>query len=84
VVTAAEEERFSRRKHGKMPVPFATSELPEGAVRLCLGRGGLEPADLDAVAYSCFGSSPIDALAIGPFMVRRERRFARTGEAPAA
>ena len=29
VVAAAEEERFSRRKHGKRPVPFAAWELPE-------------------------------------------------------
>ena len=29
IVAAAEEERFSRRKHGKTPVPFSTWELPE-------------------------------------------------------
>ncbi len=52
VVAAAEEERFSRRKHGKSPVPFATWELPEQAMRFCLDQGGLEPGGLDAVAYS--------------------------------
>lgn len=52
VVAAAEEERFSRRKHGKRPVPFAAWELPEQAARWCLARGGLRPEDLDAVAYS--------------------------------
>jgi carbamoyltransferase len=52
VVAAAEEERFSRRKHGKRPVPFAAWELPEQAMRWCLEAGGIEPADLDAVAYS--------------------------------
>ncbi|MGW4591859.1 carbamoyltransferase family protein [Amycolatopsis thermoflava] len=52
VVAAAEEERFSRRKHGKRPVPFATWELPEQAARWCLAQAGLEPADLDAVGYS--------------------------------
>jgi carbamoyltransferase len=52
VVAAAEEERFSRRKHGKRPVPFAAWELPEQAMRWCLEVGGLEPGDLDAVAYS--------------------------------
>jgi len=52
VVAAAEEERFSRRKHGKSPVPFATWELPERAMRWCLEQEGLEPGDLDAVAYS--------------------------------
>ncbi len=52
IVAASEEERFSRRKHGKDPVPFSTWELPEQAMRWCLEAGGLEPADLDAVAYS--------------------------------
>jgi carbamoyltransferase len=52
VLAAAEEERFSRRKHGKRPVPFAAWELPEQAMRWCLDVGGLTPEDLDAVAYS--------------------------------
>src|SRR3954454_7541055 len=52
IVAAAEEERFSRRKHGKPAVPFSTWELPEHAMRWCLREGGLEAADLDAVAYS--------------------------------
>src|SRR3954464_3647932 len=52
IVAAAEEERFSRRKHGKSPVPFSTWELPEGAIAWCLETAGLRPADLDAVAYS--------------------------------
>ncbi|MFC0105331.1 carbamoyltransferase family protein [Kibdelosporangium aridum] len=52
IVAAAEEERFSRRKHGKRPVPFSAWELPEQAARWCLKRAGLEPGDLDAVAYS--------------------------------
>ncbi|HLV05843.1 MAG TPA: carbamoyltransferase C-terminal domain-containing protein [Actinomycetaceae bacterium] len=52
VVAAAEEERFSRRKHGKRPVPFAAWELPELSMRWCLRYAGLEPKDLDAVAYS--------------------------------
>ncbi|MBZ9638159.1 carbamoyltransferase C-terminal domain-containing protein [Streptomyces sp. PSKA30] len=52
IVAAAEEERFSRRKHGKRPVPFSAWELPEKAAAWCLGRAGLRPQDLDAVAYS--------------------------------
>src|SRR3954453_15568235 len=52
VVAAAEEERFSRRKHGKRPVPFSAWELPELAAAWCLERAGLRPEDLDAVAYS--------------------------------
>jgi carbamoyltransferase len=51
-VAAAEEERFSRRKHGKRPVPFSAWELPEQAARWCLRVAGIEPQDLDAVAYS--------------------------------
>jgi carbamoyltransferase len=51
-VAAAEEERFSRRKHGKLPVAFSTWELPEQSMRWCLDVAGLEPGDLDAIAYS--------------------------------
>jgi carbamoyltransferase len=52
IVAAAEEERFSRRKHGKVPVPFSTWEVPEQSARWCLRQAGLSAADLDAVAYS--------------------------------
>ncbi|MFE9771894.1 carbamoyltransferase [Streptomyces sp. NPDC005931] len=51
-VAAAEEERFSRRKHGKRPVPFSAWELPEQSARWCLAHAGLRPEDLDAVTYS--------------------------------
>jgi carbamoyltransferase len=51
-VAAAEEERFSRRKHGKRPVPFSAWELPELAAAWCLERAGLRPDELDAVTYS--------------------------------
>jgi carbamoyltransferase len=52
VVAATEEERFSRRKHGHRPVPFAAWELPELAARWCLDHAGLHISDVDAVAYS--------------------------------
>jgi len=52
VMAAGEEERFSRRKHGKRPVPFSAWELPEMAARWCLAEAGLQAEDLDAVAYS--------------------------------
>ncbi|HVT69893.1 MAG TPA: carbamoyltransferase N-terminal domain-containing protein, partial [Trebonia sp.] len=52
IVAAAEEERLTRRKHGKQPVPFATWEIPEQSARWCLREAGLDPGDLDAVAYS--------------------------------
>jgi carbamoyltransferase len=47
-IAAAEEERFSRRKHGKSPVPFSTWELPTASMTFCLDAAGCEPADLDA------------------------------------
>lgn len=52
VVAAAEEERFSRRKHGKRPVPFSAWELPELSMRWVLEEGGIRPEDVDVVAYS--------------------------------
>src|SRR5690625_2630232 len=52
VAAAAEEERFTRRKHGKAPVPFSAWELPEQAMRWCLDHAGITPADLDGIAYS--------------------------------
>lgn len=65
VVAAAEEERFSRRKHGKRAVPFSTWELPEGAASWCLRHAGLTPADLDAVTYSYDPSAmPAPATAV--------------------
>jgi carbamoyltransferase len=66
VVAAAEEERFSRRKHGKRPVPFAAWELPELSMRWCLEAAGLRPQDLDAVAYSFDPalSKPADELGL--------------------
>jgi carbamoyltransferase len=52
IVAAAEEERFTRRKHGKQPVAFSTWELPEQAARWCLAHAGIAASELDAVAYS--------------------------------
>ncbi len=43
VVAAAEEERFSRKKHD--------SGYPEQAIRFCLETRGLTPADLDYVVF---------------------------------
>jgi carbamoyltransferase len=52
IVAAAEEERFSRRKHGKRPVAFSAWELPDLSAAWCLTQAGLSAADVDAVAYS--------------------------------
>ena len=65
VVAAAEEERFSRRKHGKRPVPFAAWELPELAATWCLDSTGMRPGDLDAVAYSFDPALARDPASLG-------------------
>lgn len=52
IIAAAEEERFSRRKHGKRPVPFSAWEQPVLAARWCLEYAGLTPADVDLVGFS--------------------------------
>jgi carbamoyltransferase len=52
VVAAAEEERFTRIKHGKRPVPFTAWELPFHAIDFCLAQAGITLADVDHVAYS--------------------------------
>src|SRR4051812_34873486 len=65
VVAAAEEERFTRRKHGKRPVPFSAWELPSLSAAWCLSQAGLTPGDLDAVAYSFDPGLTRDAASIG-------------------
>lgn len=52
IVAAAEEERFTRIKHGKRPIPFSTYELPFHAVDYCVKQAGIRLADVDHVAYS--------------------------------
>jgi carbamoyltransferase len=52
LIAAAEEERFTRIKHGKRPVPFSAWELPFNAIDYCLQEAGLTLAEVDHVAYS--------------------------------
>ncbi|HEX6995953.1 MAG TPA: carbamoyltransferase C-terminal domain-containing protein [Gammaproteobacteria bacterium] len=52
VIAAAEDERFTRIKHGKRPVPFSAWELPYHAIDYCLAEAGIELADVDHVAYA--------------------------------
>lgn len=52
LLAAAEEERFTRIKHGKRPVPFSTYELPFNAVDFCLQTAGIHLSEVDHVAYS--------------------------------
>ncbi|MDQ4090103.1 MAG: carbamoyltransferase, partial [Actinomycetota bacterium] len=88
VVAAAEEERFSRRKHGKDPVPFSTWELPTSSAAWCLSEAGITADELDAVAYSYDPSlaSPLDPSDITAdgweglrtFYAQRAPQFLRT------
>jgi carbamoyltransferase len=43
IVAAAQEERFTRKKHDP--------GFPRGAMNYCLREGGLSPADIDAVVF---------------------------------
>lgn len=52
VIAASEEERFTRIKHAKRPVPFSTWELPFHAIDDCLRQAGVNLAEVDHVAYS--------------------------------
>jgi len=52
VVAAAEEERFTRIKHAKRPVPFSAWELPFHAIDYCLAEAHLELAQVDRIAYA--------------------------------
>ena len=52
VVAAVEEERFTRIKHGKRPVPFSTWELPFHAIDYCLREAAIQLTDIAHVAYS--------------------------------
>lgn len=44
IIAAADEERFTRKKH-------AEGQLPVNAIRFCLDAAGLSPKDIDHVAY---------------------------------
>ncbi len=52
VIAAAEEERFTRIKHGKRPIPFSTYELPFNAIDYCLRAASIQLTDVDHIAYS--------------------------------
>lgn len=52
LVAAAEEERFTRIKHAKRPVPFSAWEQPWHAVDFCLAQAGVTLRDVDRVAFS--------------------------------
>ena len=86
IVAACEEERISRRKHGKSAVPFSTWEVPAASMRWCLDHAGLRDTDVDAVAYSydpSLGGSTSDIVADGweglrTLYVQRAPHFVKT------
>src|SRR5829696_9067792 len=51
-VAAAEEERFTRIKHAKRPVPHLAYQLPFHAIAYCLRESGIRLRDVDHIAYS--------------------------------
>jgi hypothetical protein len=75
-IAAAEEKRFSRRKHGEGPVPVSAWEMPEQAITWCPTRGGLTPDDLDAVASS-YGTALVDPISSGLDPSWEDLRFPR-------
>jgi carbamoyltransferase len=52
VVAAAEEERFTRVKHGKRPLPFTVWQLPFNAIGSCLRAAGISMGGIAHVAYA--------------------------------
>ena len=52
LVAAAEEERFTKVKHSKRPVPFTVWQLPFHAIDYCLKEAGITLRDVAHVAYS--------------------------------
>src|SRR5690606_9067005 len=52
VLAAVEEERYTRVKHGKRPVPFSTWQLPYYAIDYCLAAADSDLADVDHIVYA--------------------------------
>lgn len=69
VVAAAEEERFTRVKHGKRPVPFTTWQLPYYAIDYCLAEAGIHLRDVDHIVYAYDPKLLMDENDTEPFIV---------------
>jgi carbamoyltransferase len=52
VVAAAEEERFTRKKHGKMAGVHNPHELPVHAIDYCLASANTSPGEIDYIGFS--------------------------------
>ncbi|MCO5167506.1 MAG: carbamoyltransferase [Planctomycetes bacterium] len=68
VVFAVEEERISRRKHGKRALASNPDELPWRAIAAALAAGGVAPGDLDAAAYSLVPGLRRETLGRDPYV----------------
>ena len=51
-VAFAEEERFNRRKHGKLARVDNPDELPRQAIQFCLRQAGIGLAGVESIGYS--------------------------------
>ena len=69
VLAAAEEERFTRVKHGKRPLPFTVWQLPFHAIDYCLREAGIPLREVDHVAYSYDPALQLGALTLEPNIV---------------
>src|SRR5438105_2713832 len=73
-VAAAEEERFTRIKHAKRPLPFSAWELPFNAIDFCLAQAGRTLGEVDQIGYSfspevfVAGRVPLDAPILLPML----------------
>lgn len=85
VLGAAEEERFTRIKHGKRPVPFSTWELPFHAIDYCLSCADATLDRVDHVAYSFDPSQQLGARLRDPTIaIPLNLSRARSGRDPEA
>ncbi len=73
VLCAVEEERLTRRKHGKSATVSNPDELPWEAIRFCLKN--IDPRQLDAVAYSFQPKERVGMIGIDPYPVSQEKGF---------
>ncbi len=73
VVCAVEEERLTRRKHGKSATVSNPNELPWEAIRYCLKD--LDPQQLDAVAYSFQPEERVGMVGIDPYPVSQKNGY---------
>jgi carbamoyltransferase len=70
ILAATEEERFSRRKHGKAADTDNAHHLPLLAIGYCLEAAGCSMADVQAIGYSFDPQMRADQFRVDPMSVR--------------